>query len=75
MSLPAGDPDHSAIAEPVIVHAGQMSRSGQQRRCELSVNATADQAGRVGDTILMTNASTGQRFTRWSRQGVELRLD
>lgn len=64
MNLPAGAIlTTSAIAEPVIVHAGQMVtvrvNSGD---VELSVNATADQAGRAGDMILMTNASTGQRF-------------
>ncbi|MDD2704970.1 MAG: flagella basal body P-ring formation protein FlgA, partial [Acidocella sp.] len=29
----------------------------------LSVNAVADQSGRIGDTILLTNPSSGRHFS------------
>ncbi|OYV40259.1 MAG: flagella basal body P-ring formation protein FlgA [Rhodospirillales bacterium 20-64-7] len=64
MNLPAGAVLTGAdIQEPVLVQAGQTASvtvvSGGVR---LTVNAVADQAGRVGETILMTNPSSGQRF-------------
>jgi len=64
MSLPAGTIlTASAIEEPVVVHAGQtVTVEVSSGNVQVSVNATADQTGRVGDIILMTNSSTGQRF-------------
>jgi flagella basal body P-ring formation protein FlgA len=64
MNLPAGAVLTGAdIQAPVLVQAGQTASvtvvSGGVR---LTVNAVADQAGRVGETILMTNPSSGQRF-------------
>jgi flagella basal body P-ring formation protein FlgA len=65
MNLPAGTIlDSSDIAEPVAVVAGQTVavdvRSGV---VDVSINAVADQTGRIGDTILLTNPSSGKRFT------------
>ncbi len=64
MSLPAGTILTTGnIAEPVIVHAGQMvTVKVSSGDVDVSVNAIADQAGRVGDTILLTNPASGQRF-------------
>jgi flagella basal body P-ring formation protein FlgA len=52
------------IGQPVVVKAGQLVAveviSGG---VEVSVNAMADETGRIGDTILMTNPSSGRRFS------------
>jgi flagella basal body P-ring formation protein FlgA len=48
----------------MVVRAGQTVavdvRSGG---VDVSINAVAAQAGRVGDTIMLTNPSSGKRFT------------
>lgn len=64
MNLPAGTILTSGnIAEPVVVRAGQtVSVDVISNNINVSVNAVADQSGRVGDTVLMTNPSTGQHF-------------
>jgi len=42
---------------------------------ELSMDATAEQTGRIGDTILLTNPSTGRRFSaEVTASGVQLVL-
>lgn len=64
MTLPAGTIlTTSNIAEPVLVNTGQMvSVNVQSGGVDVSINAVADQAGRVGDTILLTNPASGKRF-------------
>jgi flagellar basal body P-ring formation protein FlgA len=64
MGLPAGTIlTPSNIGEPVVVRAGQtVSVEVLSGGVEVSINAVADQTGRIGDTILMTNPSSGQRF-------------
>ena len=52
------------ITEPVVVKAGetvtvQVINGG----VTISVNAVADETGRIGDTILLTNPSSGRRFS------------
>jgi flagella basal body P-ring formation protein FlgA len=64
MNLPAGAIlTATAIQAPLLVRAGQTTMvtviSGG---VSVTVNAVADESGRRGDTILMTNASSGQRF-------------
>jgi flagella basal body P-ring formation protein FlgA len=65
MALPAGTIlCADAISQPVVVKAGQMVAvqviSGS---VEVSIDAVADETGRIGDTILLTNPSSGRRFT------------
>ncbi len=65
MSLSAGTIlSADNIGEPVVVKAGQtvtvLVTSGA---VEVSITAVADQTGRIGDTILLTNPSSGRRFT------------
>jgi flagella basal body P-ring formation protein FlgA len=52
------------ITEPVVVKAGetvtvQVINGG----VTISLNAVADETGRIGDTILLTNPSSGRRFS------------
>ena len=66
----------SLIQSPLVVKAGQMVTvhvySGD---VVLSLDAVADQDGRIGDTILLTNPGSGRRFTaEVTAQGVELHL-
>ncbi|HQT46413.1 MAG: flagella basal body P-ring formation protein FlgA [Acidocella sp. 20-63-7] len=65
MSIPAGGIINTAdIAEPVVVKAGQtVSVQVISGGVDLSVNAVADETGRIGDTILLTNPSSGRRFS------------
>ncbi len=64
MSLPAGAIlDAGNIAEPVVVKAGQtvlvnVISGGVQ----VTLDALADQTGRIGDMILLTNPASGRRF-------------
>jgi flagella basal body P-ring formation protein FlgA len=65
MSLAAGMViTQDAVQAPLVVKAGQMIAvqviSGG---VILSVNAVANQPGRIGDTILLTNPSSGRRFS------------
>lgn len=52
------------IGQPVVVKAGQLVTveviSGG---VEVSINAVANETGRIGDTILLTNPSSGRRFS------------
>jgi flagella basal body P-ring formation protein FlgA len=54
----------SDLVQPVIVKAGQTVTvqvvSGQ---VSVSITAVADQTGRIGDTILLTNPGSGRRFS------------
>jgi flagella basal body P-ring formation protein FlgA len=65
MTLPAGTIlTQSNIGEPVIVQAGQtVSVQVESGGVSLSISARADETGRIGDTIMLTNPSSGQRFT------------
>ena len=77
MSLAAGIPITSdAVQAPVVVKAGQtVTVTVVSGGVQLSLDATAEQTGRIGDTILLTNPSTGRRFTgQVTAGGVELVL-
>jgi flagella basal body P-ring formation protein FlgA len=77
MNLPAG-----AILTGADVQAPMLMRAGQTAvvtvysgGVSVTVNAVADEAGRLGDTILMTNPSSGQRFHALvTAQGPTVRL-
>jgi flagella basal body P-ring formation protein FlgA len=77
MSLATGMPITSdAVQAPVIVKAGQtVTVNVVSGGVQLSLDATAEQTGRIGDTILLTNPSTGRRFSaQVTANGVELVL-
>ncbi len=77
VSLAAGMPlTADAVQAPVIVKAGQtVTVNVVSGGVELSLDATAEQTGRIGDTILLTNPSTGRRFTaQVTAGGVQLIL-
>lgn len=65
MNLPAGTIlGSNDIAAPVAVVAGQtVTVDVRAGVVDVSINAVADQTGRIGDTILLTNPSSGKRFT------------
>ena len=77
MSLAAGMPlTEDAVQAPIMVKAGQtVEVTVISGGAEVSLDATAEQTGRIGDTILLTNPSTGRRFTaQVTAAGVELVL-
>lgn len=77
MSLPAGGLlTQNIIQSPLIVKAGQMvTVHVYSGTVMLSMDAIADQDGRIGDTILLTNPSSGRRFTaEVTAQGIDLHL-
>jgi len=77
MSLVTGMPvTTDSIQAPVVVKAGQtVTVNVVSGGVQLSLDATAEQTGRVGDTILLTNPSTGRRFSaQVTAGGVELNL-
>jgi flagella basal body P-ring formation protein FlgA len=52
------------VQAPLLIKAGQtVAVQVMSGGIVLSVNAVADQAGRIGDTILLTNPSSGRRFS------------
>jgi flagella basal body P-ring formation protein FlgA len=52
------------IGEPVVVKAGQtVTVTVISGAVQVSIDAVADETGRIGDTILLTNPSSGRRFT------------
>jgi flagella basal body P-ring formation protein FlgA len=64
MSLPLGTIlTESNVQQPIVVQAGQSitvdARSGG---VDISITGTAEEPGHVGDTILVTNPSSGRRF-------------
>jgi len=65
MSLPAGTIiSADDIGEPVVVKAGQtVTVTVISGSVQVSIDAVADETGRIGDTILLTNPSSGRRFT------------
>lgn len=77
MSVSAGTIiTQNIVQPPLIVKAGQMvTVSIYSGDVTLSLDAVADQDGRVGDTIFLTNPSSGRRFTaEVTAQGIELHL-
>lgn len=66
----------SLIQSPLIVKAGQMvTVHVYSGNVVLSLDATADQDGRIGETIMLTNPNSGRRFTaEVTAEGVELHL-
>lgn len=64
------------IQSPLVVKAGQMvTVHVYSGNVVLSLDAIADQNGRIGDTILLTNPNSGRRFSaEVTAQGVELHL-
>jgi flagella basal body P-ring formation protein FlgA len=77
MSVAAGVPlTADDVQEPVMVKAGQ-TESVQviSGGVLLSLDATADETGRLGDTILFTNPGSGRRFTaEITANGPEVKL-
>ncbi|MDD2795464.1 flagellar basal body P-ring formation chaperone FlgA [Acidocella sp.] len=65
MSVSAGGILNPAdIAEPVMVKSGQtVAVEVISGGVTLSLNAVATETGRIGDTILFTNPSSGRRFS------------
>jgi flagella basal body P-ring formation protein FlgA len=52
------------IEQPLIVKAGQtLTVSVVSGAVQLSLTAIADQSGRIGDMILLTNPASGRRFS------------
>lgn len=77
MSLSAGSLlTQNILQSPLIVKAGQMvTVHVYSGTVMLSMDAIADQDGRIGDTIMFTNPSSGRRFTaEVTAQGIELHL-
>ena len=77
MSLPAGMVvTQDAVQAPMVVKAGQtVSVQVTSGGVVVSINAVASQAGRIGDTILLTNPSSGRRFSaQVTEDGVVLKL-
>jgi flagella basal body P-ring formation protein FlgA len=64
-SLPAGAiVTGNDVQAPVLVKAGQtVSVDVRSGGVDVSINAVAAEAGRLGDTIMLTNPSSGRRFT------------
>ena len=55
---------NSSVEEPVVVQAGQtVSVHVHSGGLDVTVNAVAQQTGRIGQTILMVNPSSGQHFS------------
>ncbi|GAN80063.1 flagellar basal body P-ring formation chaperone FlgA [Acidocella aminolytica] len=65
------------VQSPLVVKAGQLvTVHVYSGGVELSLDAVADQPGHVGDTILLTNHSSGRRFSaQVTATGVVVRLD
>jgi len=66
----------TGISQKVIVQAGQAaSVTVYSGGLTLTIDAIADQTGHAGDSILMTNPSSGQRFHALvGRDGISLNL-
>ena len=64
MSLPLGTIlTDSNVQQPVIVQAGQsLTVDAESGGVDISITGTAEQSGRLGDTIIVTNPSSGRRF-------------
>jgi flagella basal body P-ring formation protein FlgA len=54
----------SSVEEPVIVQAGQtVTVHVHSGSLDVTLNAVAQQTGRIGQSILMVNSSSGQHFS------------
>jgi flagella basal body P-ring formation protein FlgA len=64
MSLPLGTIlTDSTVQQPVVVQAGQsITVSAKSGGVDISITGTAEQSGRVGETIIVTNPASGTRF-------------
>jgi flagella basal body P-ring formation protein FlgA len=64
MSLPLGSLlSDSNVQQPVVVQSGQsLTVDAQSGGVDISITGTAEQSGRIGDTIIVTNPSSGKRF-------------
>jgi len=64
MSLPVGTIlTGSSVLQPIVVQAGQsITVTAQSGGVDISITGTAEQSGRIGDTIIVTNPSSGRRF-------------
>jgi flagella basal body P-ring formation protein FlgA len=64
MSLPLGAIlTESTVQQPVVVHSGQsITVDAQSGGVDISITGTAEESGRIGDTIIVTNPSSGRRF-------------
>jgi flagella basal body P-ring formation protein FlgA len=77
MSLPVGTIlTGSSVLQPIVVQAGQsITVTAQSGGVDISITGTAEQSGRVGDTIIVTNPSSGRRFPAVvTRDGVLVQL-
>jgi flagella basal body P-ring formation protein FlgA len=77
LSLPTGSlVTAQAVQAPVVVQAGQIvTVQVESPGLSVSVQAIADETGRVGETILMTNTGSGRRFSALvTAQGPVVRL-
>ncbi|WP_234730557.1 flagellar basal body P-ring formation chaperone FlgA [Acidocella facilis] len=78
MSIAAGMViTQDVLQTPLLVKAGQtVSVHVYSGGVELALDATADQPGHLGDTILLTNPKSGRRFSaEVTAQGVSLHLN
>jgi flagella basal body P-ring formation protein FlgA len=64
LSLPRGTIiTGTAIQQPIVVQAGQtIAVDVQSGGVDLTLDAQAEQSGRIGDSILVTNPESGKRF-------------
>jgi flagella basal body P-ring formation protein FlgA len=64
MSLPLGTIlTESTVQQPIVVQAGQsITVSAESGGVDISIIGTAEQSGRIGETIIVTNPSSGKRF-------------
>lgn len=77
MDLAAGMPiTADSVQAPVMVKAGQtVTVNVRSGGVLLSLDATALQTGRIGDTILLANPGSGRRFTaQVTAEGIEVTL-
>jgi flagella basal body P-ring formation protein FlgA len=65
MNLPAGAiVTGNDVQAPLVVKAGEtVTVNVQSGGVDVAIDAVADEPGRVGDTILLTNPGSGKRFT------------
>jgi flagella basal body P-ring formation protein FlgA len=78
MSLPLGAIlTSSTVQQPVVVQSGQtIMVTAQSGGVDISITGTAEESGRVGDTIIVTNPSSGKRFPAVvTRSGVLVQLE
>jgi flagella basal body P-ring formation protein FlgA len=77
MSLPLGTIlTESNVQQPIVVQAGQsITVTAESGGVEVSITGTAEESGRIGDTIIVANPSSGRRFPAVvTRSGVLVQL-